>query len=600
MEDVKKALDCGALRRCERSEIIAASPMFSVLQQEKSRLIFDVRQVNAGVDYFQFSLEGVTSIPVLAAGCSFMSKLDLSSAYWQVPVDADLSARLGTWVPGALFAQWVVLPFGLSVAPFAFASITQLLVRAWRAVGIRCLAYLDDIIFFAASLEEHVWALRIVVQDLVRAGLRVSVKKAFILPFRRLDALGVSVDLPRQAFFVSPSYVEKVTTGVRDILAASPLLPRKALEILFGRLGFVGLVHPYLNIRRSIIASALSVSPGGPVPAVVEIWPELAEELRWWLSAEALGFLSSPSWWDALPYTRLYARTMDSDGGVTVALASDASDFGVGLLLPGELVPEPLPPSLIGAPSAARELYGMLRALQRADSTGLLSEARSPFLPPRCIRLVCDAQAAVGAMGGATVAPSCWRLAWDIVLLLRKADIRVSFEWAPRDSLVLADQVSRLSSHDLSRSLLPMDLVMDLWRLAWGADSVPEVEMFADPGARITEARWCARFDPPGSAGDGLDSVWWQSRRRLWVFPPFALRRQVVRRLVTFNPNAIAVLPDDDEAVRIGLARWRRRPLGHVRLRLPPDFQIWGTASRPLAAFLPPSGLCDVSVGELG
>ena len=172
LSNVRKALDCGALVDTD-GPLTHSSPMFSIAQTDKSRLIFDLRSLNEYMAKFPFRLETLADLPALACGCRYASKPDLQSAYWQYPVDEALSRALGTScreLPGRLL-RWSCLPFGLSVAPFAFASLTHAFVRAWRECGIVVTAYLDDILILARTLDEHMWAVSVVVEDLIIAGL---------------------------------------------------------------------------------------------------------------------------------------------------------------------------------------------------------------------------------------------------------------------------------------------------------------------------------------------------------------------------------------------------------------------------------------------
>lgn len=584
LEDVQKAIACGALRVCDRDDIDAISPMFSVVQGSKSRLIFDLRRVNQGVDVFDFSLQGVTSIPILAAGAQFAAKIDLASAYWQIPLEESLARKMGTWITGGRFARWEVLPFGLAVAPFAFAAITHLLIKAWRARGIRCLAYLDDVIVFSASFQEHVMAVRTVVEDLNAAGLRISAAKAFLAPFRRLDVLGVTVDLALQAFWVAPGYVTKVEADLQEVLAhRSVPIPRKCLESLVGRLGFVGLVHPALNVKRSAMIFALGGSSDDGAAPVAWSQP-LLDELMWWTSEEATAWMRRPAFWDSLPVTKLYAKHLAPVRPV-LSLSSDASEFGIGLTVDGGLVAEPLPASLVGGSSAARELYAILRCLQWARASKTLGRV-SWFRPLPCIRIATDSQAALGPLGGASTTLGCAQLAWAIVQEAWLAGVRVSFDWVPREYLSSVDAASRISENDRSRAMMPTKVMEWLAGLAWEAER-PDVDLFADAVAHLVP-RWCAFGQVPGSEGDGLDTPLWRSDLRLWAFPPFALVRQVVKRLVTFRPRVVAILPDDDELVRAALGEWSRVPLGRVSLLWPPRFTFSAPAPRLLAAFFLP------------
>jgi hypothetical protein len=238
------------------------------------------------------------------------------------------------------------------------------------------MAYLDDIILFARSVEEHAEHIEIVVRDLLSAGLRISPSKAFILPFRRMDVLGVTVDLLAQAFFVSPSFCLKVKEACEEVLAHVPLVPRRLLESFSGKVGFVALVHPYLNLKRSFLVHAIAradCDAGVGVQApVVMIASDALKEVEWWRSEEACAAMREPSFWDVLPLTRLYARHYPSALSPDITLASDASELGVGLRLRDAVVAEPLPAELLGTSSTARELYAIARVIRRAAGSGLL------------------------------------------------------------------------------------------------------------------------------------------------------------------------------------------------------------------------------------
>jgi hypothetical protein len=169
----------------------------------------------------------------------------------------------------------------------------------------------------------------------------------------------------------------------------------------------------------------------------------------------------------------------------------------------------------------------------------------------------------------------------------KEAGIRVMLEWEPREVLVTEDLASRAASHDRTRAMLPVGVMRALWDCAWGPGVEPEVELFADVTARVGLPLWCAQGNPPGSAGDGLDSPLWASRRRLWAFPPFALTFPVLRRIMSLRPNVVAILPADEPICSLGLPPMKRVVLQGCMVRLPPDFQSLGTPARPLAAFLP-------------
>jgi len=154
LDATAKATGCGALRSTPLSRIIHCAPLFAVWQKIKYRLIYDLRAFNTHSLDPTFDMETVADIPTIARGCNVGSKIDLKSAYWQVPLHTDLQAYMGCEVDGRSMT-WRCLPFGLAIAPRIFTMTIRPLVLAWRSRGIRVLAYLDDIAVFASDPATH-------------------------------------------------------------------------------------------------------------------------------------------------------------------------------------------------------------------------------------------------------------------------------------------------------------------------------------------------------------------------------------------------------------------------------------------------------------
>jgi len=67
------------------------------------------------------------------------------------------------------------MPFGLTNAPATFQRLMQCVLAGMTME--QCLVYLDDIIVFAPTFNEHLRRLREVLQRLSNAGLKVKVSK---------------------------------------------------------------------------------------------------------------------------------------------------------------------------------------------------------------------------------------------------------------------------------------------------------------------------------------------------------------------------------------------------------------------------------------
>jgi hypothetical protein len=582
--DVEKALNCGALVEA-KEPVKAWSPMFSVLQKDKTRLIFDLRGLNACLGRFPFSLETLAYLPALAHGCRFASKLDLQSAYWQYGVDAALSQHLGTSPPSQphRLLQWTCLPFGISVAPFAFASLTAAFVRAWRAGGLIVSAYLDDIIVFGRTIIEHARSVQIVVEDLIRAGLRISPSKAFVWPYVSLEYLGMGIELRRRAFFLTPKCISNIVADAKSLLEVKGCAALRNVQRLLGRIAFASLAIPWLSTFLAHLAAATSSDS-----SVLELNDGAREELSWWVSDAALVIMRRLWPWTMIATTKLYAR-WTSAPVPQWRVHGDASNHGIGLRLrDGHLTSEPLPPELPPTSSSTcRELYAMVRLIER-----------EVFPRGAVVRLLSDSTAAVRTAMGASISPAAATWARRLFLAALEKDICVQFEWVPRECLQDVDAASRWDASDMSHARYAHEEVEKIISEAFGAGTTIDLELFTSVHNRVGTGRFASRYPVPHSAGDGLDPHLWRSARTGWAFPPFAIVRPVLRLAVTLEPRVVLVLPDN-AIIRATLRNWRRIPMGAPLA--PPNFTERVRGACSIAAFLPPPqrDTCTLSEGSV-
>ena len=112
------------------------------------------------------------------------SKLDLSHAYLQIPLD-EASRRLVTINTHKGFFEYRRLPFGIASAPSIFQRVMENLLQGIPRVCV----YLDDILVTGSTEEEHLSNLAQVLTRLGTAGMRLKREKcAFMLD--RVSYLG--------------------------------------------------------------------------------------------------------------------------------------------------------------------------------------------------------------------------------------------------------------------------------------------------------------------------------------------------------------------------------------------------------------------------
>ena len=114
------------------------------------------------------------SLDCLNGAAIFMS-LDLQSGYWQVEMTED-SKPLTAFTVGPLgFYECVQMPFGLTNALTTFQYLMETCLGEMHLKW--CIIYLDNIIVFSKTPEEHIERLRGVFEKLAAAGLRLKPSK---------------------------------------------------------------------------------------------------------------------------------------------------------------------------------------------------------------------------------------------------------------------------------------------------------------------------------------------------------------------------------------------------------------------------------------
>ena len=102
------------------------------------------------------------------------STLDCNSGYWQIPVSDEYRDKT-TFVCHEGAYRYIRLPIGLSNSPATFQRAIDVMLGGlkWKSG----LVYLDDIIVFSQSAEEHVEHLRDIFAALSGAGVPLKSKK---------------------------------------------------------------------------------------------------------------------------------------------------------------------------------------------------------------------------------------------------------------------------------------------------------------------------------------------------------------------------------------------------------------------------------------
>ena len=153
-----------------------ASPVVMVKKKHGSlRCCVDFRELNAATIKDAHPLPRIDDLLDALQGACWFSTLDLKSGYWQVPImERDKEKTAFRTSSGQLY-EFNQVPFGLCNSPATFSRLMDRVLSGlhWET----CLFYLDDIIVFSSTWEEHLARLRQVFERLRHADLKLGAEK---------------------------------------------------------------------------------------------------------------------------------------------------------------------------------------------------------------------------------------------------------------------------------------------------------------------------------------------------------------------------------------------------------------------------------------
>ena len=156
-----------------------ASPVVMVRKKDGShRFCIDYRRLNMVTKPDLYPLPRIDDLLDQLGKSRYFSTLDLAAGYWQIRVHPKAIEKTAFITPQGLY-EFRVMPFGLTNAPSVFQRLMQRVLMGLNPeegpdfVSV----YIDDVLIFSRTLTEHLQHLKLVIQRLLEAGLKLQPSK---------------------------------------------------------------------------------------------------------------------------------------------------------------------------------------------------------------------------------------------------------------------------------------------------------------------------------------------------------------------------------------------------------------------------------------
>ena len=267
-QHIQEMLDGGAIRPSQSPWCNAV-----VLVRKKDgslRFCIDFRRLNARTKKDAYPLPRMQETMESMVGARHFSCMDLKSGFWQVQMDEESRQYTAFTVGSMGVYEFLRMPYGLCNAPATFQRLMQNCLGELNLTY--ALIYLDDVIIYSKTEEEHLVRLRAVLERFMEHGLKLKPSKCNF--FRtEISYLGHKV---------SAAGMEPGTDGLKGIVEIVPPATYTQVRKFLGATGyFRRFIKGYARIAKPLNdllqgeSSKLKSHPVGLPPDALAAFQEL-------------------------------------------------------------------------------------------------------------------------------------------------------------------------------------------------------------------------------------------------------------------------------------------------------------------------------------
>lgn len=236
---LKKEIDLMlSLGIIEPSKSEWCNPVVLVPKKDESmRFCIDFRYLNSISLFDSYPTPRIDDLLERLGKAKYLTTLDLCKGYWQVPLTERSKKLTAFRTPWGLF-QFTVMPFGLHGAPATFQRLMDQVLCGFSDFAS---AYLDDIVIYSTTWEEHLEHLHAVFDRLGTAGLTVNPSKCVF----------ASAETAYLGHVIGNGVIKPQVSKIQAIESCPLPQTRKQLRSFLGMAGFYRRFIPRFSTRAA-------------------------------------------------------------------------------------------------------------------------------------------------------------------------------------------------------------------------------------------------------------------------------------------------------------------------------------------------------------
>ena len=512
---ISDLLDKGLIEKCIDVPTVVNPLSVSIPNNGKKRLILDLRAVNRHVWKQSVKYEDLRLALMYLERDSWMIKFDIHSAYHFLDIYYPHTDFLGFSfmdIDGkTVFFKFLVLPFGLGVAPYLYTKFMRPLIAKWRGEGKKVILFLDDGFGNLASYNSTKSMSNEIKSDLIDSGLIPKADKSLWEPVQILEWLGVVLNSKEFIVYIPERRVQKALSTIH-YLVETRRVPVKTVASFVGQIISMSVVFgPLTQIMTRYLS--IDVLRARTWSAFISLLGESRQQLLFWQNALVSANI----------------KQLQASSACSRIVYSDASSYGFG----GYEVN-----TVNGVSHGVWSLEEMSKSSTWRELSAVLRVMKSlvHILKGQRVKWFSDNQAVGSIINKGSMNLELQDLAISIFNCASVNSIYLETEWLPRTENFKADYLSKIREVD---DWSICDSLLDMIQTRWGP---LEVDFFAsEHNAKLPvffSRFWCEK-----SSGVDAFTVDWACFYGLFV-PPVHLVARVLKKMQYCGVKGVLIIPE--------------------------------------------------------